>query len=107
MSRVEHSQSKREQPDADVVAVNYGYTCRYTPTIMDGPVYRWGRLMSASRNGVMVHESGVMDGTKINQFCRLLAIATVVHEMLLRDDRSTYVVTEYLKRAENAEGDNR
>lgn len=84
--------------DAEVIATTHGYACRYTPTICDGPVFRWGMgrfEVSASRNGVMVHGGGfLMTAVYLDSFRRLLNVAERVHNILARDDRET----EFCKR---------
>jgi hypothetical protein len=47
--------------EPDVVATNSGYPCRYYPTALSGPVFRWAHPgdpefgVSAGRDGVMLH----------------------------------------------------
>ena len=78
--------------DAKIVRHDYGWKCRYTPTIMDGPVFRWsepspypGHLeISASRNGVM------LDGPSscyqdLKNLYGVLNIAMQVHDGLKRN----------------------
>lgn len=71
----------------EVIATHFAWPCRYTPTICDGPVIRWGDgdsadryrfEVSASRNGVMIHgSSGVfqVNGDTLDQFVSLLKLA--------------------------------
>lgn len=63
---------------------DYGYPCRYTPTICDGPVLRWQKgerdlQVSASRNGVMVGgHSDLMQSRAVDQLADLLTLASWV-----------------------------
>lgn len=78
--------------DKKPIATHYGYPCRYTPTIMDGPVIRWGRgypgfEVSASRNGVMTHGSSpTLTGGDIARLTKLLTFAERVHRDLYAID---------------------
>lgn len=72
-----------------------GYPCEYTPTIQDGPVFRWGDEafeVSASRNGVMISgHSPPLDQFAMRRFSGLLAVAEAVHLQLRRGDRPEYL----------------
>lgn len=84
-------------------ATTHGYACRYTPTICDGPVFRWamGRFeVSASREGVMVHGGGhLLTGAYLPGFLAVLALAERVYGVLARNDRET----EFCKRVISGE----
>jgi hypothetical protein len=74
---------------------DYGYPCRYTPTVCDGPVFRWGRdfEISASRNGVMVHgASWCMKNIVVDRLRCILAVALGVHEQLAENDRREVIL---------------
>jgi hypothetical protein len=89
--------------DAEVIATTHGYACRYTPTICDGPVFRWsqGRFeVSASRNGVMVHGGGfLLVGPYLDSFRRVLSLAERVHARLASDDRGTDLCKQIIREA--------
>jgi hypothetical protein len=82
--------------EPDVVGTFAGYECRYTPTVMDGPVFRWSRdhrrvsfEVSASRTGVMVHgPSPVLNSEGIARLVQLLSLAEDVYLILCNDDRA-------------------
>lgn len=64
---------------------DFGYACRYTHTVMDGPVFRWGNdfEVSASRNGVMVNgHSFCMKAAGVQNLENLLWLAESVHRQL-------------------------
>jgi hypothetical protein len=82
--------------EAEKVATTGGYDCRYTPTICDGPVFRWapaywpGFEVSASRNGVMFHgPSPCFRESSLVGLLAVVALAERVHRYLSRDDRDT------------------
>lgn len=88
----------------DIVATTHGYACRYTPTIMSGPVYRWrcptGFEVSASRDGVMFHGPTPLFGPKgLAQLRAVLTLAERVHERLASDDRGTDVCRRLIEAA--------
>ena len=73
-----------------VIATHFGLECRWYPTVMDGPVFRWtypkkagGFQVSASRNGVMVcgHSATYAD---VGELCELLRLAQGVHQQLAK-----------------------
>lgn len=72
--------------DAEVIARNYGCECRYTPTVMDGPVFRWSHhgweMASASRNGVMCHTRDACRGESFDALIALLVFARQVADRL-------------------------
>lgn len=79
--------------DPEIVATNHGYACRYTPTIMDGPVFRWAHgkdsqaVVSASRNGVMTHGGGLI--LHVGPFLAVVQLADRIAHVLNRNDRDT------------------
>ncbi len=77
---------------------HYGYKYQYTPTIMDGPVIRWG-IVSASRNGVMLHNyNGKID---VPVFSKLLLLADETHRLLIAlGNGSMEPILSWLKRKE-------
>jgi len=91
----------------DIVATTHGYDCRYTPTIMSGPVYRWapaghrtGFEVSASRDGVMLHGgSPCLGGDGLAALRAVLLLAERVHERLASDDRGTDVCRRMIEAA--------
>lgn len=91
----------------DIVATTHGYTCRYTPTIMSGPVYRWAPAghrflfeLSASRDGVMLHGgSPCLSGDGLAALRAVLLLAGRVHERLASDDRGTDVCRRLIEAA--------
>jgi len=69
---------------------DFGYPCWYTPTICDGPVFRWGERceVSASRNGVMIHGgTHVMQEHSVDRFVLLVRLAESIHRQLKKNDR--------------------
>jgi hypothetical protein len=71
--------------DAEVIGQYHGYPCRYTPTIMDGPVFCWGSFISASRNGVMIHATGIaLRGGELAKVLAVIDLASQVSEQLER-----------------------
>lgn len=90
----------------DIVATTHGYDCRYTPTICDGPVFRWapagrrtGFEASASRNGVMLHgASPCFNAESLSQLRAVLLLAERVHKRLASDDRGTDVCRRLIER---------
>jgi len=83
--------------DDPPIGAHYGYPCRYTPTIMSGPVFRWGGdfEVSASRDGVMVQgPCPALHGHALRSFLALLALAGEAHELLRRVDRCRLTVAE-------------
>lgn len=83
---------------SEAFATTHGYACRYTPTICDGPVFRWamGRFeVSASRNGVMIHGGGfLLSKAYLPGFRAVLDLAERVYGILASNDRET----EFCKR---------
>lgn len=85
--------------DAEIVATTHGYACRYTPTVCDGPVFRWspvndrlGFEVSASRNGVMFHGASPCFGLEgLGRLAGVVKLAARVHTRLASDDRGTDV----------------
>ena len=77
-----------------VIGTTAGWKCRYTPTICDGPVYRWsfGRQeVSASRNGVMTHGGGQLmtPDSVLDGFLTVVGMASRISEILAKNDRET------------------
>lgn len=71
---------------------DHGAVCRYTPTICDGPVFRWqwcrGFEVSASRNGVVLSgDSPQMGESETDRLGNLIDVAASVHRQL---DRSRH-----------------
>ena len=88
----------------DIVATTHGYACRYTPTIMSGPVFRWrcafGFEVSASRDGVMFHGVSPCFGpSSLSDFRAVLTLAERVHCRLASDDRGTDVCRQMINAA--------
>lgn len=91
----------------DIVATTHGWECRYTPTIMSGPVFRWSRgsatrgdlEVSAGREGVCV--SGYGDPMKTaGPFIAVVQLAERVHVHLDRNDRDTDGARAIIRAAE-------
>lgn len=95
--------------DTEIVATNHGYACRYTPTVMDGPVFRWspagdtrGRFeVSASRNGVMTHGGGLI--LQVGRFVAVLQLADLIAHVLNRNDRHTDAAKQMIRDAATQE----
>lgn len=75
--------------DAELLSrPGYYFECRYTPTIMSGPVFRWSPPgsrfeVSASRDGVMVQgPCPCLTGDPLHRFLEITDFATTVHEWL-------------------------
>lgn len=89
--------------DAEIVATNHGYVCRYTPTVMDGPVFRWAHgkdsqaVVSASRNGVMTHGGGVI--IHVADFVAVVHLADGIAHVLNRNDRHTDAAKQMIRDA--------
>lgn len=90
--------------DGELIATNEGYTCRYYPTVGDGPVFRWTRgtvdfEVSASRNGVMVSgRSPLLSSKSVDDLCQVLDLAQIVAGNLASSDRQVQGVKEMIVR---------
>lgn len=90
--------------DAEVIATTAGYQCRYTPTVMSGPVFRWARPgddfeVSASRDGVLLSGHGrILDETGIATLAYLLGVAQHAYHLLAANDRGTEAVKAMIRR---------
>jgi hypothetical protein len=73
--------------------IDFGFVCRYTPTIQDGPVFRWNRPtddceISASRKGVAVSgDFGTMNRDRLDKVVMTMHLAAQVYGQLAKDDR--------------------
>lgn len=93
--------------DDEIIAANYGVTCRYTPTIMDGPVFRWGNergrdLVSASREGVMVNTGGRAWGASLPRLVFIIQLAEQVYRLLDVNDRNTDGCKQIIQKCQGA-----
>lgn len=73
--------------DPDVIAPDHhGFRCEYTPTIMNGPVFRWKRgrheWASASRDGVMLNTPSPVAAAELGVVLKLLELARATHDRL-------------------------
>jgi len=67
-----------------VIREDFGYECRYYPTIMDGRVFRWthsnGIEVNASRSGVGINGNCTM--RSLTEFLAVLQVAERTHKQL-------------------------
>lgn len=78
--------------DAEIIGIYHGYECRYTPTIMSGPVFRWHIAgsrglfeVSASRDGVMFYSSSPVFAS--GELFKLLAVVELARQTSERLER--------------------
>jgi hypothetical protein len=87
--------------EPEYIATTHGYRCHYTPTIMDGPTFRWGDdrfEISAGRHGVTF--SGYSSQLKladINQLIRVIGVASHISSVLAKNDRDVASVKKSIQ----------